>query len=41
MSNAGSSWNPDRHDGGRLLEKTDEFREFTWTGLKIHEKRKT
>lgn len=36
---AGMSWYGDSQDAGRLLESTDEWREFTWTGLKLHQRR--
>jgi hypothetical protein len=36
---AGSSWYPERQEGGQLLKPTDEFREYTWSGEKLHEHR--
>jgi len=36
---AGSSWRPQHHDGGRVLEATDEWKEYTWSGLSLHETR--
>jgi len=36
---AGSSWNPAHHDGGKLLAATDEYREYSWQGEKLHKTR--
>jgi hypothetical protein len=33
---AGSSWHTGHHDGGRWLKRTDEVREYTWSGEKFH-----
>ena len=36
---SGSSWRTQHHDGGRLLKKTDEWTEYTWSGLVLHQSR--
>jgi len=36
---AGSSWRTAHHDGGRVLEATDEWKEYTWSGLVLHKTR--
>jgi hypothetical protein len=36
---AGSSWQIEHHDGGRWLTRTDEVREYTWSGEKFHGQR--
>jgi hypothetical protein len=33
---ASSSWYPAHHDGARWLSRTDEVREYTWSGEKFH-----
>jgi hypothetical protein len=32
---ASSSWHVDEHDAGRWLNRTDEVREYTWSGEKL------
>jgi hypothetical protein len=36
---AGSSWHIEHYDGGRWLKRTDEVREYTWSGEKFHGQR--
>ena len=36
---SGSSWLTEDQDGGRILKATDEWKEYTWTGLVLHQTR--
>jgi hypothetical protein len=36
---ASSSWHIEHHDGGRWLKRSDEVREYTWSGEKFRSQR--